>query len=130
MQRFRFLVTRGILPRSILLPLSSSTRSGFLSHTPPTPLRHDMMLPTRTSLPFTGNNNFVGDLTSSIRLINTSKSNEKENERIYLNQLNSEQIAESHPYDSIDIDDNNDDERVSTHVQCRSIRSLFDCVLL
>ena len=42
------------------------------------------------------------------RLVNTSHrvaSDEKENERIYLNQLDCSHIGDSHQYDSIDLDD-------------------------
>lgn len=98
-----FLVTRGLLPRSILIPLSSGERSGFRSHTPPTPLRHDVGMPPRASLPSAHTNPaFSYDkhlLTQpGTRLINSSHG--FENERIYLNQ-----ITESHQYASIDLED-------------------------
>jgi hypothetical protein len=125
------LVTRGFVPRSILIPLSSGDRSGLLSHTPPTPLRHDIAIPTRTSLPSAHANpafNYEhirsthqkhiltrANTEPEPRLINSS--DEKENERIYLNQMDCMQINESHQYASIDLDDSilsdtNEEERV------------------
>jgi len=112
------------LPRSILIPLSSGDRSGFLSHTPPTPLRHDIGLPTRASLPSAHTNlAFNSDQSRSKHILtraNTepqtcliNSSHDFENERIYLNQIN-----ESHQYASIDLDDsiisesNEEEERV------------------
>ena len=126
-----FLVTRGFLPRAILIPLSSGDRSGHLSHTPPTPLRHDITQPIRGSLPIPQTNlAFNSDPTRhdivrpilmrantepQPRLVNTSyhyQQDEKENERIYSNQLAFEQAPDSHQYASIDLDESNEDERV------------------
>jgi hypothetical protein len=109
-----FLVIRGLLPRSILIPLSSGDRSGLLSHTPPTPLRHDIGNATRISLPSAHTNPaFSFDQTRNenrkhvLKRANTepqptliNSSNDFENERIYLNQIN-----ETHQYASIDLDD-------------------------
>ncbi len=101
------LVTRGLLPRSILIPLSSGDRSGFRSHTPPTPLRHDLGVTNRASLPsahanlaFNSDQIRHGILTRAntepgTSLINSS--HDFEHERIYLNQINE--------YASIDLDD-------------------------
>jgi hypothetical protein len=103
-------ITRGLLPRSILIPLSSGDRSGFRSHTPPTPLRHDLGAINRASLPsahanlaFHSDQTRHGNLTRAntepgTSLINSS--NDFENERIYLNQIN-----EIHQYASIDLED-------------------------
>ena len=104
------LVTRSLLPRSILIPLTSGDRSGFRSHTPPTPLRHDLGVTTRASLPsahanpaFHSDQTRRGILTRAntepgTSLINSS--HDFENERIYLNQIN-----ENHQYASIDLED-------------------------
>ncbi|CAF3952566.1 unnamed protein product [Rotaria sp. Silwood2] len=107
-------INRGLLPRSILIPLSSNDRSGLLSHTPPTPLRHDIGMPTRLSLSsahanpaFNYDQSHHGNSKHLLKrahsepqtgLINSS--NDVENERIYLNQIN-----ECHQYASIDLDD-------------------------
>ncbi|CAF3512014.1 unnamed protein product [Adineta steineri] len=119
-------ITKGLLPRSILIPLSSGERSGFLSHTPPTPLRHDI-IPIQTSLPLAHTNlAFNYDQSRNVNqkhlltrantvpqttLINSSHDFESD-ERIYLNQIN-----ETHQYASIDLDDSiisesNEDERI------------------
>ncbi len=105
-----FLVTRGLIPRSILIPLSSSDRSSLRSHTPPTPLRHDLEMPNRTSLPSAHANpafNYEQSRHEKLIRANTepgtcliNSSNNFDNERIYLNQIN-----ESHQYASIDIED-------------------------
>lgn len=112
---FSCLVTRGFLPRSILIPLSSGDHSGYRSHTPPTPLRHDL----RPSLPNNSHQRgFATEITTTSRptlmrantepqthLINSAFSleiEEKENERIYLNQIDT---SDSHQYASIDIDE-------------------------
>ena len=129
------LVARGCVPRSILIPLSSGDRSGHLSHTPPTPLRHDIALPTKGSLPITQTNlAFHSDPTRhdfarpilmrantepQPRLVNTSyhyQPDEKENESIYLNQLVFDPVPEPHQYASIDFDETNEDERVSIEI--------------
>ncbi|CAF1177190.1 unnamed protein product [Adineta ricciae] len=118
-------VIRGLLPRSILIPLSSSDRSGFLSHTPPTPLRHDI-IPTRASLPSAHTNsafNYEQSRNEHSKRVLTRANTEPqaclinsahglETERIYLNQ-----IAESHQYASIDLDESiisesNENERI------------------
>jgi len=107
-------ITRGFLPRSILIPLSSGDHSGYRSHTPPTPLRHDL----RPSLPiYSHQRGFANSITTSrptlmrantepqTHLINSAFSleiEEKENERIYLNQIDT---SDSHQYASIDIDE-------------------------
>jgi len=98
--------------------LSSGDRSGLLSHTPPTPLRHDIGNATQISLPLSlssshANAAFSFDQSRNenrkhmLRRANTepqttliNSSNDFENERIYLNQLN-----ETHQYASIDLDD-------------------------
>ncbi|CAF4308044.1 unnamed protein product, partial [Adineta steineri] len=119
-------ITKGLLPRSILIPLSSGERSGFLSHTPPTPLRHDI-IPIQTLLPLAHTNlAFNFDQSRNVNqkhlltrantvpqttLINSSHDFESD-ERIYLNQ-----ITETHQYASIDLDDSiisetNEDERI------------------
>ncbi len=109
-----FLVTQGLLPRSILIPLSSGERSGFRSHTPPTPLRHDIGVTTRTSLPlahanpaFSHEQSRHGNEKPVLTRANTepgtcliNSAHEFENERIYLNQIN-----ECHQYASIDLED-------------------------
>lgn len=121
------LVTRGLLPRSILIPLSSSERSGLRSHTPPTPLRHDIGMITRASLPvayanpaFNYEQSRNGNSKHKLIRANTepgtnliNSSNDFENERIYLNQIN-----ENHQYASIDLEEsiiselNHEEERV------------------
>ena len=81
------------------------------------------------------------------RLVNTSHrlaSDEKENDRIYLNQLDCSQIGgDSHQYDSIDLDDSvtsetaDDDERVRIEINprgkrdrwCSSFRSTWPCTI-
>ena len=122
---FSLSVIRGLLPRSILIPLSSSDRSGFLSHTPPTPLRHDI-IPTRASLPSAHTNSAFNYEQSrnehskrALTRANTepqtcliNSTHRLETERIYLNQ-----ITESHQYASIDLDESiisesNENERV------------------
>jgi hypothetical protein len=124
--RILYLVMRGLVPRTILIPLSSGDRSGLLSHTPPTPLRHDIGMPTRASLPSAHTNPAFSfdqsrhenrkhglvraNTEPQTCLINSS--NDFETERIYLNQIN-----ESHQYASIDLEDSilsesNEDERV------------------
>ena len=120
------LVSRGLVPRSILIPISSDDRSGFRSHTPPTPLRHDLGGMTRTSLPsshanpaFNSDQNRRGHLTRANTEPGTSLTNSStdfETERIYLNQIN-----ETHQYASIDLEDsiisesNESEERVQTN---------------
>ncbi|CAF1070608.1 unnamed protein product [Rotaria sordida] len=107
-------ITRGLLPRSILIPLSSDDRSGLVSHTPPTPLRHDIGMPTRISLSsahanpaFNYDQSHHGNGKHLLKRAHTepqpnliNSSDNFENERIYLNQMN-----ECHQYASIDLDD-------------------------
>ena len=94
--------------------MSSDDRTGFRSHTPPTPLRHSIGNLTQTSLSLAhanpafsyeqadnGKSKHVSapvSRESQACLINSS--NDIENERIYLNQIN-----ESHQYASIDLND-------------------------
>ncbi len=122
-----FLVTRGLLPRSILIPLSSGERSGLRSHTPPTPLRHDIGMLNRASLPTSHANpafNFEQsrnvNVKHGLRRANTepetcliNSSNNFENERIYLNQINeTHQYASIDPEESIILESNQGEERV------------------
>ena len=111
LQSFCILVTRAFLPRTILIPLSSGDRSGFRSHTPPTPLRHDLdVVSTRASLPIPHSNHpLTIDQSRHGKLIRTNtepasnlinSSVDLENERIYLNQIN-----DCHQYASIDLED-------------------------
>ncbi|CAF3466732.1 unnamed protein product [Rotaria socialis] len=116
-------ITRGSLPRSLLISLSSDDRSGLISHTPPTPLRHDIGIPTRsshhTNPAFNYDQSHHVNSKPVLRRANTepqptliNSSNDSENERIYLNQ-----VHECHHYASIDLDDSitsgsNEEERI------------------
>jgi hypothetical protein len=79
------LVTRGYLPRSILFPFSSA---------PPAPIRQDIPRPPQPLPRSTIRRN---DEQSNDYLINSSHYVEEENERIYLNQLESDQYATVEP---------------------------------
>ncbi len=123
-----------MLPRSILIPLSSGERSGHRSHTPPTPLRHDIELPIRASLPIAHANPAVSYEQSNhanrkhtllrantepgTGLINSSR--EMEQDRIYLNQ-----IQETHQYASIDLEDSTLSETSGVDERVKLGRNLF-----
>lgn len=97
------LVTRGYLPRSILMPLSSLSNS----HLPPTPTRRDIPVLTRAPLPLPRTIprlNYEQSENESPCLINSSNYLE-ETEPIYLNQL---PLSELHQYASIDLEESNE----------------------
>ncbi|CAF1122644.1 unnamed protein product [Rotaria sordida] len=118
-------VTRGYLPRSILIPLLSNNQSEVFSSTP---ICHDISVFSQVSLPLSHVNSRLNNeqprkiLTEpEICLINSSHNLENENEPIYLNQLNYQlstiEIDETHQYASIDFDDSiipisNEQERI------------------
>ena len=117
-------MNRALVPRSILIPLTSGDRSGLISHTPPTPLRHDLFPTHRPSL-FTAQTTSTNLSKPVLTRANTEPHqsglfnsayrmslDEKENERIYLNQLDNETSAESHAYASIDLDETAENETV------------------
>ncbi|CAF1082581.1 unnamed protein product [Rotaria sordida] len=118
-------VTRGYLPRSILIPLLSNNQSEVFSSIP---ICHDISVFSQVSLPLSHVNSRLNNeqprkiLTEpEICLINSSHNLENENEPIYLNQLNYQlstiEIDETHQYASIDFDDSiipisNEQERI------------------
>lgn len=104
-------MTRGYLPRSILIPLSSNDRSEHLSSTPPTPIRHDLPVSSRAPRPLPRANQIQSAVTTEPRLINSSH-HVKEEERIYLNQLDYQRSI-AHPYASVDPDESTPFEQVS-----------------
>jgi hypothetical protein len=120
-------VTRGYLPHSILVPLSTNDRSDHLSSTPPTPIRRDISVPSRAPLPLPRANydrsrNVLPRATTEPCLINSSHNVEEETEQIYLNQFDCQppvvEIAESHQSTSTDVDnltpsESNEQEQVS-----------------
>ncbi len=122
-----FLVTRGYLPRSILIPLLSNDHLS-----PPTPMRRDISVPLRAPQPLPRANSKSNydepQNTPEPSLINSSHYFEEENERIYLNQLS----VESHQYASIDPDDSTpceSNEQVSNNKIFSSSKFFFVFVI-
>jgi hypothetical protein len=125
------LVTRGYLPRSILIPLSSNDQSDHLFPNPPTPIPRDISVSSRAPLPLPRKNlksnydqlrNVLARSNTEPCLINSLHHLKEQNERIYLNQIDCQQamseIIESHQYASIDPDEStpsksNEHEQVS-----------------
>lgn len=113
------LVTRGYIPRTILMPLSSDDQSVPSSPPPPIPIRHDIPIPSRAPLPLPRTNLRSNSLsrtttTSEPCLINSAHDLQEENERIYINQVDCRsstvETNEYHQYASIDPDDSTADE--------------------
>jgi hypothetical protein len=97
-----YLVSRGYLPRSILIPLMSDDQSDIA---PPTPIRHD--------IPDYDHPRHIANNQLEVCLINSSQHLTQENERIYVNQLECQSsLSEPHPYACIDLDNesNNQEE--------------------
>ncbi|CAF1113081.1 unnamed protein product [Rotaria sp. Silwood1] len=126
-------VTRGYLPRSILIPLLSNNQSEIISSTPPTPIRHDIPILSQNRLSLSHINSRLNyeqprkTLTRAktepeLCLINSTFHHiEDDNQPIYLNQLDypssTIEIDETHQYASIDSDDSiipisNEQERI------------------
>ncbi|CAF4595348.1 unnamed protein product, partial [Rotaria sp. Silwood2] len=126
-------ITRGYIPRSILIPLSSINQSELISSTPPTPIRDDIPVFSQVCSPLSRVNSRLNyeqprkTLTRAkkepeLSLINSYFNHlEDENEPIYLNQLDCQsptgEIDEIHQYASIDLDDSttpisNEQERI------------------
>ncbi|CAM4927698.1 unnamed protein product [Rotaria socialis] len=140
-------MTRGYLPHSILLPLSSNNHSDLASSTLPTPITCDLpvysqvpqsisRVNSRLSYHKIPNTLTRANTAPDLCLINSSHDFRVENERIYVNQQIcqplKDEVDEPHQYASIDFDESstpvsNEEERIYTALY--DFDSTIDCVL-
>lgn len=114
-------VDRFSVPRSIL----TSKNSSLTFATPPAPIRRDLTANVTKEIGFRAsllrdNNSTDNRLTNADHQMSFA---EKENERIYLNQIHRVPTPESHAYASIDLDEPNTEDSICVALydfQCES----------
>ncbi|CAF2058869.1 unnamed protein product [Rotaria magnacalcarata] len=127
-------MTRGYLPHSILIPLSSNNHSDVASSMPSTPIRRDLPVYSKVPQSISRANLRLSfhemphtltraNTAPDLCLINSSQDFRVENERIYVNQQIyqslKDEVDEPHQYASIDFDESstpvsNEEERIYT----------------